>query len=231
MFFDLFAFTCPCALCGRPHRHPVCPDCQREMERYHQYDGPTCRCALPTSDASSGALCGRCVTHPPPFTAVYCPWIYQFPFDQLINGYKHRGRLDQERALQSLIANTALPWPEAELLCPLPAHWHRTLARGFDQADRLASALAPQWRRPIHRLLRRRHATVHQQGHSRAHRLHNLRGAFQAAAQSRGRRILLIDDVMTTGASARAAATCLLESGAREVRIWILARTLDPQGG
>lgn len=180
-----------------------------------------------TLEATPGALCGRCVTRPPPFSAAYCAWLYEFPFDRLINDYKHHGRLDQERALHSLITDQPLPWPEAELLCPLPAHWRRTVTRGFDQADRLAGFLGRLWRRPVRPVLRRRHPTVHQQGHNRAHRLRNLRGAFQADPQSRGRRILLIDDVMTTGASARAASEALLQAGAREVRVWVLARTPD----
>ena len=169
------------------------------------------------------------MTRPPPFTLATSAWYYRFPIDRLLNGYKHHGKLDLERALQTLIADQPLPWPQADLLCPLPAHWLRKARRGFDQAERLTAFLGRHWQRPVRPLLRRTRATAHQQGGNRAHRLRNLQGAFRASPHSRGQRILLIDDVMTTGASARTAAQALLHAGASEVRVWVLARTLtDP---
>lgn len=227
MFFDLFEARFPCALCGRPDISPVCRLCRAELEAHHRPSGPLCRCALPSPGDQPGDLCGRCLKRPPPFRVAYTAWWYRFPFDRLLNGYKHRGRLDLEHALHRLVMDSALPWPDADCLCPLPGHWRRTLGRGFDQAERLAAALAGPWQRPVARLLRRRRATARQQGGSRAHRLRNLAGAFQAAPASRGRRILLIDDVLTTGASARAASAALLDAGALEVRVWTLARTPD----
>ena len=99
--------------------------------------------------------------------------------------------------------------------------------RGFDQAERLATALAAHWRRPVVPLLRRQRATRPQQGRSRAWRVRSLRHAFRALPASRGRRVLLVDDVITTGASVRAATHALREAGAEEGRVWALARTLD----
>lgn len=227
MFFNLFHPAFPCALCGRPHPEPVCALCRAELDDHHRVHGSLCRCALPNPGGRPGELCGRCLDRPPPFRAAYTAWWYEFPVDGLLNGYKHRGRLDLEHALHRLVLDAPLPWPEADCLCPLPSHWRRTLGRGFDQAERLAAALARPWQRPLARLLRRRRATARQQGGSRAHRLRNLSGAFQAAPDSRGRRVLLIDDVLTTGASARAASAALLDAGAREVRVWTLARTPD----
>lgn len=218
-----------CALCGQPGRHSVCPLCRAELARHHRPEESRCRCALPAPERIPGTLCGRCQQRPPPFTAVSTAWHYQFPIDRLINGYKHQGRLDLERALQALIHEHPLPWPQADLLCPLPAHWWRLGRRGFDQADRLARFLAGHWQRPVQRLLRRTRATAHQQGGSRAHRLRNLHGAFRADTACVGQRILLIDDVMTTGASARTATEALLNAGAREVRVWVLARALDAE--
>lgn len=216
----------PCSLCGDPCRQTLCPPCHDELYAHHSVGETHCRCALPAPGKGAGALCGRCLTRPPPFTLVTTAWYYEFPVDCLINGYKHHGKLDLERALQALIADQPLPWPQADLLCPLPAHWLRKARRGFDQAERLADFLAGRWQRPVRHLLRRTRATAHQQGGNRTHRLRNLRGAFQANADSRGQRILLIDDVMTTGASARTAAEALLRAGAAEVRVWVLARTL-----
>lgn len=214
-----------CTLCGRLAWQSPCLSCQSELYRQRDSDGPHCRCALPAPDRAPGALCGNCITRPPPFTATTAAWPYRFPVDLLLNGYKHQGRLELERTLEALIRDQPLPWPEADLLCPLPAHWWRRLTRGFDQADRLARFLATRWQRPCVPLLRRCRATAHQQGGNRAHRLRNLQGAFQASSGSVGQRVLLIDDVMTTGASARTASQALLAAGATEVQVWVLART------
>lgn len=224
MFIDLSCHY-PCALCARPARQALCALCQTELRRQHGGDGPHCRCALPAPGSTPGALCGRCLHRPPPFTATTAAWPYRFPVDKLINGYKHHGRLDLERALQTLIADQPLPWPQADALCPLPAHWWRRALRGFDQAERLTRFLAARWQRPALPLLQRTRATAHQQGGNRRHRLRNLQGAFRASPRSDGLRVLLIDDVMTTGASARTAALALLQAGAVEVRVWVLART------
>ncbi|MBM1143899.1 MAG: hypothetical protein CL543_11650 [Alcanivorax sp.] len=223
MLFDL---SNQCVLCGRRADTGLCPHCHRELERHCALSGPLCRCALPGPGLDPGALCGRCLDRPPGFAASYCAWAYRFPLDRLLNAYKHRGRLTVERALETLTRAQPLPWPEADLICPLPAHWRRRWWRGFDQAERLAASLGRRWRRPVVPVLTRARATRHQQGQSRATRVRNLRHAFRADARARGRRILLVDDVMTTGASARAAARALGEAGAAEVRVWVLARTL-----
>lgn len=224
MLFDL---SNQCVLCGRRADTGLCPHCHRELERHCALSGPLCRCALPGPGLDPGALCGRCLDRPPGFAASYCAWAYRFPLDRLLNAYKHRGRLTVERALETLTRAQPLPWPEADLICPLPAHWRRRWWRGFDQAERLAASLGRRWRRPVVPVLTRARATRHQQGQSRATRVRNLRHAFRADAHARGRRILLVDDVMTTGASARAAARALGEAGAEEVRVWALARALD----
>ncbi len=106
--------------------------------------------------------------------------------DRLLNAYKHRGRLTVERALETLTRAQPLPWPEADLICPLPAHWRRRWWRGFDQAERLAASLGRRWRRPVVPVLTRARATRHQQGQSRATRVRNLRHAFRADARARG---------------------------------------------
>ncbi len=224
MFFDLPE---PCLLCGRRSHNGLCRLCSGELRDAGGLYAPLCRCGLP--GIADQGLCGRCLRHPPPFNATYCHWAYQFPLDRLINAYKHNGRLPVERALEPLLREQPLPWPEAEVLCPLPAHWRRRLARGFDQAERLALLLARQWRRPVEPLLLRHRSTGHQQGLDRAERVRNLRHAFVAQPGARQRRVLLIDDVMTTGTSARAASRALLEGGAAEVRVWALARTLQQE--
>ena len=146
MFFDL---SNQCVLCGRQADTGLCPHCHQELERHCALSGPLCRCALPGPGLDPGALCGRCLDRPPGFAASYCAWAYRFPLDRLLNAYKHRGRLTVERALETLVRTQPLPWPEADLICPLPAHWRRRWWRGFDQAERLAASLGRRWRRPV----------------------------------------------------------------------------------
>lgn len=223
MFIDLSE---PCVLCARPGADGLCDPCFALLDSELRLPAPHCRCGLPTPGVASASLCGRCLARPPPFSAVHAGRRYDFPLDRLINAYKHQGRLSLERALLALAEPAPGPWPGADLLCPLPAHWRRRLARGFDQAERLARGLGRRWRQPVAPLLWRRHATPRQQGLGRAQRARNLRQAFVAASAAQGQRVLLIDDVITTGSSARAASQALLEAGAREVRIWALARVV-----
>jgi len=114
-----------------------------------------------------------------------------------------------------------------DALCALPAHWRRRWQRGFDQSQRLTDRLASLWGMPSLPALTRQQATPMQQGLSRRQRRRNLHGAFACTRPVTGLKLLLVDDVMTTGSSARAAAECLLRHGATEVRVWTLARTQE----
>ena len=145
--------------------------------------------------------------------------------DRLINRYKHRGNLAWEHFFDQLLTRHPLPWPACDALCPLPAHWQRRWHRGFDQSERLATLLSAHWQRPLLPALRRQQATRHQQGLSRIQRQRNLRNAFLCVLPLQGQHLVLIDDVMTTGSSARAASRCLLDAGAARVDVWTLART------
>lgn len=224
-FFDHF---CPCLLCGKMSRSLLCAQCTVLLP---SLQGPLCRCSLPMPGANNSQpppLCGRCVRRPPPFAASHAPLIYSHPLDRLIQRYKHHGDLVCENALEQLLADMLLPWPDTDALCALPAHWQRCWWRGFDQSQRLASQLSRLWQRPLLPALLRQRATASQQGLKRTQRERNLRQAFRCVLPMAGLSITLIDDVMTTGSSARAASRTLLDAGAREVNVWTLARTLPP---
>lgn len=222
----------PCSLCGRAESGSLCPDCLGLLARV---TGPVCRCGLPHGDNSIVAadsappLCGRCIRQPPPFSASQAPLQYDFPVDALITRYKHRADLTVEPALTSLLADIPLPWPDTDALCPLPVHWRRRWRRGFDQGARLANLMGQYWQRPVLHALARQRSTPSQQGLTRRQRQRNLRQAFGCQHSIAGLRLILIDDVMTTGSSARAATQCLIDHGAADVRVWTLARTLDPR--
>lgn len=217
----------PCPFCGLHTRAAVCVDC---LALLAGPCGSLCRCGLPFPGRSWATgpeppLCGRCIRRPPAFSASFSPFWYQFPLDRLINRYKHRGDLFAERALQHLIASMPAPWTPIHGICALPSHWRRRWWRGFDQGERLARMLSVHWNKPLLPALTRPLATPHQQGLSRGQRRRNLQRAFRCRLNVSGLHLVLVDDVMTTGTTARAASQCLRRAGADSVRVWTLART------
>lgn len=185
-----------------------------------------CRCGLPRTwpAEQQWSVCGQCITRPPPFYASHAPFRYHWPLDRLINHYKHHGQLRMERVFEQLLSYYPCPWPEADVLCPLPSHWQRFWQRGFDQSQRLAQIVGRQWHKPVEQFLARQQHTPPQQGLDHRQRQRNVRDAFTCVRPVADARVLLIDDVMTTGSSARAASRVLRLNGAREVQVWTLAR-------
>ncbi|WP_461480893.1 double zinc ribbon domain-containing protein [Porticoccus sp.] len=224
--FSYRLFPGHCLLCGTPSGRPLdlCADCEADLP----LNRPSCqRCALPLATAPDGDLtCGACLARPPPFQYCVAPLRYEFPVDSLINSFKYRGQFSRGALLAELLLaalqQTALP----ELIVPVPLHWRRQFQRGFNQAAWLASYLGRRLAVPVERQLLSRHRhTPHQQGGSRQQRLHNLRGAFRLNRSLSGQTIALVDDVMTTGSTARELSGLLIKGGAARVDIWCLART------
>jgi ComF family protein len=193
--------------------------------------GPQCqRCLEPPPPASgragpSPAPGECCAPLPPPWETAWVPWRYAWPLDRLVLGAKFGGRLAWARALGELLADH-LPCGVADAILPVPLHPARLALRGFNQAQEIGAALAARHRMTL--LVdgaRRVRATPPQSTLDRSERLSNLLGAFIAAASRvRGRRILLVDDVVTTGATARALAEAALAAGARSVALAAVAR-------
>ena len=195
---------------------------------------PRCRrCGLRLGAASP--VCGDCLSNPPPFRGTVCAVDYEFPWDRLVAAFKFRGHVELAGTLAMRVADavrdtkTALP----DLVVPVPLSAARLRERGYNQAWELARCLA----RGLHlqadaRLLQRPIDTAHQADLSRSERSHNLRTAFMVDPRRRralvGRHVVLVDDVMTTGATAREAAAVLLRAGATAVDVWVLARTPAP---
>lgn len=115
----------------------------------------------------------------------------------------------------------------APVVCAIPLHERRFRERKYDHARLLALALAKRSDRPILQALTRHRATERQVGLSEVDRELNVAGAFRASSAVRNQRVLLVDDVFTTGATARAAAAALLEAGADEVQVLTLARAFS----
>lgn len=185
----------------------------------------------------AGWVCGACRRRPPPFSALRAAWSYDGAIGEVVRALKFR-RLDYlgahlARDLRELAAGDGEGF---DLVVPVPLHWLRRWRRGYNQAERIARPLARLLGVPCREVLRRRRATRPQTGLAREERLANPRGAFAlrsgfgGAVRGRrhrpaGRRVLLVDDVVTTGATLRAAAEVLRRAGAREVVAVAAART------
>ncbi len=157
---------------------------------------------------------------------------YGFPWDGLITRFKYQGQPELAGCLSRLMLRT--PPPALGGLVPVPLAPSRLAERGYNQAWELARRLARALDRPARAdvLLRPLAQTAAQAASTRAERQRNLRAAFMVApgqtAWLQGRELALVDDVMTTGATAAEAARTLLRHGAAAVHLWVLARTPAP---
>jgi ComF family protein len=175
------------------------------------------RCGLPGPDP----VCGACMLHPPAFDALRAGGLFGGPLADAIHALKYGNRPAVARSLGRWLASRhALP--EGAAILSVPLGRRRRLARGYDQAALLAEHVARATRRPrLHRVLRRTRETPPQVGKTRNQRMRNVEGAFAATAAVAGKDLVLVDDVVTTGATADACARALKRSGARSV--WVLA--------
>jgi len=159
---------------------------------------------------------------PPPFVLASAPYLHGGALAEAIHRLKYDRREDLAPALGVLFEACAAP--RSDCLAPIPLHPQRLRERGYDQARLLADAAAKRFRLPVAPLLTRTRHTGQQVGRDRKARERNVRGAFAASEHARGLRVCLIDDVMTTGATAAAAAEALLLAGAARVEVRTLAR-------
>jgi ComF family protein len=207
-----------CAACDAPSEALFCPACAPAAEPL----GPACpACALPLPRR---AACLACLRRPPPFCATRSVYLFGGAVAQALRRLKWTARPDLgPRLAATLDAHIA---GEVELIAPVPLGRRRLRTRGYNQAALLALGTAARARVDVH-ALRRARDTAPQSGLDPAAREANVRGAFIADARRvAGRRVLVIDDVMTTGATARAAARALLAAGAAEVRVLTVARAV-----
>ncbi len=167
------------------------------------------------------------------FAAVRSALTYEYPVDRLIAAAKFGRQVPVARGLGQLLACRMPVLPEPpDAVVPVPLHWRREASRGFNQAEEIARALCHVRHWPLRTdLCRRILPTPEQSGLGAARRRDNLRGAFalaDARAAGRHRHVLLIDDVLTTGATAAAVGEIFQAAGVRSLSLWTVARTRSP---
>lgn len=226
-----FLFPPVCPLCGAAGvaagGDSFCRGC---LAGFSPLVSPCCPiCALPfEGPAGSDHHCGGCLSEPPPFTGVTALGIYQGALAEAVRELKYRERFHLGRPLGRLLA-ALLAGRHGErpfgLLVPVPLHGERLKERTYNQAQLLAEAIGRHLAVPVaSELLRRTRSTPPQQGLSASERLRNLKGAFALRKGLDGERVVLVDDVLTTGATARECSRVLLKGGAAEVEVAVVAR-------
>jgi ComF family protein len=216
-----------CAVCGAWPARPLCDACAaRFATPQHR-----CRlCALPLADAA--AVCGGCLREPPPLDACFAAVAYAYPWSGLVGRFKFSGEPGWAQVLAErmlAVAGVREELARADLVLPMPLAPRRLAERGFNQALLLARQLAPARTEAL--LLLRLRETGSQTALDRKARRANVRDAFGIEplqyGELAGRSVVLVDDVMTSGASLHAAASALRGAGAARVAAVVLARTGD----
>lgn len=222
----------PCLLCGgSAGRDPVCKCCAAALPRVPFPACPQCAQALGTQ-ATAILACGACLSDPPAFDATFAAYRYAFPTDRLVQAFKYGHRLSLAPFLGNVLAVAARDafagtLPDAVVAVPLaPA---RLAERGFNQSRELAAPVAAALRRPLLEIVRRTRETASQADLPWRQRARNVKNAFASVAALDGQHLLVVDDVMTTGATLDAIARALKDAGARRVSNLVLARTVRDQ--
>ncbi len=212
-----------CGAAGEPGRD-ICVGCRRELPWLGRAACACCAEAL----AQGAHRCGRCQRHPPAFARTRAVFTYAEPVSHLIQELKFDARLHVARLLGELMADSLAAgavdeWPD--LLIPVPLHARRLRQRGFNQSVELGRFVARELGLPL--LVdgcRRLRATAPQVGKSARQRRANLAAAFTVSADVAGRRVALLDDVMTTGSTVDLLARAVRRAGASQVQVWVCAR-------
>jgi ComF family protein len=227
-----------CVLCrglGQRPNFDLCGPCEADLPWLVR---PCPRCGLPLEGAEplerTYMWCARCETASLAWSRCFAPFLYEFPLADLVQALKYDGALANARVLGMLLGEAARRHrlhAGIDAIVPLPLHTARLLERGFNQSHEIArfAARTLGLRCETH-ALRRTRPTSPQVGLPREARAENVRGAFAAARETvRGKRLVLLDDVVTTGSTVSAAARALRDAGATCVDVWAVARAPDPR--
>ncbi len=214
-----------CILCGTVDdlsTGQICPDCFADLPSHPAGICPGCG-----APANESPACPRCFAHPPAFDCCLAGCVYRYPVNQMIKKLKYQARLDLVRSLTrpliERIRHECIGPPDC--LVPMPLHSLRQRSRGFNQARELASAISHTLCLPVDDRLVQRHKNTAQQYNLRQeHRIKNVKNAFSLIKSNSYDRIAIVDDVLTSGATANELARLLKRHGVEHVQVWCVAR-------
>lgn len=211
-----------CFLCGSAAAEDLCAPCWNSLPYPSPQHCPIC--ALPTEE---DRVCGACLAHPPAFDRTLAAVNYAFPIDALLHSLKYRTNLALAPVLADLllaqIDKAVLP----DFIIPMPLHRVRLRERGFNQAMEIGRQISKKLGVPLlPALCRRVRDTASQTGLPWKERGKNIQDAFDCEGKLNGKRIAIVDDVMTTGATLNELARILRKCGAVHISAWVVARTL-----
>ena len=220
-FFKPLLPAQPCFLCGAASRDEVCcADCAADLPRLTSNRCPIC--ALPTF---AGEICGHCLRQVPHFERTIAAFAYAFPLDQLVQAMKFNQRLELVNYLADELARQIHHTPDC--LIAMPLHPSRLRERGYNQSQLLAQRLSRQLNISLfNHACQRTRATTPQTALPWKERHKNVHLAFECNVDLHGKKVAIVDDVMTTGSSINELASVLKQAGAVAVDAWVIARTL-----
>lgn len=226
---------------------PLCPSCRDPLgdgvglcaacwSKLSFIEPPYCaRLGIPfIYDPGPGLLSMEAMTNPPAYDRARAAVRYDDVARSLVLSFKYADRLDLAPMMGAWMARAGRDLlTGADALMPVPLHWRRLWARRFNQAAALAGAISDISKVPMHHdVLKRVRATPQQVGLSKSERADNVQGAFRVPADRRGqvtgRRVVLVDDVLTSGATVDTCARALLRAGAAKVDVLVFARVVAP---
>ena len=215
-----------CLLCTglEANEYGLCEACLQALPYAPSTSCPQCGLS------SNGLLCGSCLNSPPDFDATHSVFLYSFPIDAMMQRYKYGDALHISRTFGQLLADK-ININSIDLIIPMPMHPARLKERGFNQALEIAKALVNLWGKEKldYKSAIRQKLTPPQASLPFKERVKNIKGAFAVSGNLAGKRVAIVDDVMTTGASLNELAKTLKKASASHVECWVLARTLPPK--
>ena len=224
-------FPDDCRLCGSPLREvsrvPVCAKCIGEPQPFlAEFYCTGCKAPfLNRAPLDEQGRCTLCRLGLQGFDGVYTYGSYEGSLRQLVHLYKFGGVRPLARTFGDLLARALPRETSFDVIVPMPLHWLRRWQRGFNQSALLAEEISRRWHVPAADIARRRKRTAPQAGLTNSKRRLNVQGAFGVRGRLDGKHVLLVDDVLTTGATASACARALKRAGASRVTLLTLART------
>ncbi len=220
---QLFPSKCP--VCGslsdKGQTRPLCSACWDSIQ---PYNGPCCNICGKPADSAQAGLCGECIAKPPNYERVFFYGLFEGTLKEAIHLFKYRSLRHLAYPLSQWVLN--LPFPkDLDALVPVPLHRNRLLQREFNQSALIGRLLADHLNIYFYDfLLRRNHDNMPQSMMKGKERVKNVHNIFHVTGDIRGKRVLLFDDVITTGATANECARVLKHNGASHIYVVALAR-------